>query len=64
MKWRSTYISILINGKEQRRIKGDIMKYFQKPMRFLINNGVQKEHDAKSIVSDFIIKSFKYQKQI
>ena len=60
MKWREDYISILVNGKERRKITGEIMKFYQNPMKFILNSGIQKNHNPTSNVSDFIIKSFKY----
>jgi hypothetical protein len=58
MVWGRSYIKIYANGWLHRTITGSDMKYFQKPMRFILNNGTQKPLNNSN--SKFIIKDFQY----
>lgn len=60
MEWTPEYIKITIDGKVRRTLKGDIMKHFQMPMRFVINNGVKDTHKVGSPASIFEIRNFNY----
>lgn len=60
MDWDPKFITISINGKIKRTLKGDVMKYFNKPVQFIINNGVRRENKIEAHTSRFLIKSFEY----
>ncbi|MDD2260666.1 MAG: family 16 glycosylhydrolase [Clostridia bacterium] len=62
MKWRPDKIMIGSDGCYSRTYKGGIMKHFQEPMRFVINNGIQNKYRVGSDANVFLIKSFKYTK--
>lgn len=62
MIWTPDYIKIGANGCFSRKINGDLMKHYQEPMRFVINNAVQRSYRVGSLPSIFKIKSFKYNK--
>jgi len=62
MRWTPDEIKIGAGNWWSRRISisGDIMKHYQQPMRFLLNNGTTADHPVGSPISIFEIKSFKY----
>lgn len=62
MEWTPDHIKIGANGCYSRIIDGEVMKYYQEPMRFIINNAVHKDHPVGAPYTEFKIKSFKYTK--
>jgi hypothetical protein len=62
MTWTPDKIEIGANGCITRRLTGEVMKHFQQPMRFVINNGVSRAHPWGSPPSVFEIKRFSYSK--
>jgi beta-glucanase (GH16 family) len=60
MTWKPDSITIKVNDNPVRVISGEVMKHFQVPMRFVINNGVQSKHNTHSKPSVFTLTHFKY----
>lgn len=59
MVWLKDRITMYCDGVCYSEISGDIMKHFQSPMRFLINNAVRKDH-PKTSESVFKVHEFSY----
>lgn len=60
MEWSNKKITLFANNKKHRVIEGNMMKHYQRPMRMILSNGVQKNKQKSSEISNFIISNFKY----
>lgn len=57
--WTRRDILIYLDDKLVRTLRGDVMKYFQQPMKLIMNNGVHKL-SGYDFTSDFVISQFHY----
>jgi hypothetical protein len=59
MIWKPHKIVMKANGIVYSQLKGDKMKHFQKPMRFLLNNAIRYDSMFAG-KSEFVIHDFSY----
>jgi len=60
MFWSSDKIILTVNDHIYSKLQGDVMKHFQKPMRFLMNNGIRRRGEENASESEFVIHHFYY----
>jgi hypothetical protein len=59
MIWMPDGITLKANGIIYSKLRGDVMRFFQKPMRFLLSIAVRKDSHYVS-ESEFVIHEFNY----